>query len=202
MLLKLMESSDQQINRLSRLIEDMLDVSRIRTGRFTLNLEQVNFTELVRSVVQRYQLELDKLNIEVKIIIKAQVNGCWDRLRIEQVLVNLLTNAIKYGERKAIYITVDSNEKNVRLIVEDHGIGITEKDQRRIFNRFERAVSTQNFGGLGLGLYIARQIVEAHNGHISVVSHPGMGSMFIIELPLSWPMVKIKTPDEHRGFLL
>ncbi len=198
MISKMMTSADQQINRLSHLIEDMLDVSRIRTGRFTLSLEKVDLTELVQSVVQRYQMELEKLKIELKLKIEEHLVGCWDRLRIEQILINLLTNAIKYGERKAIEITVSPCKEGACLIVTDHGIGITEKDQSRIFNRFERAVSTQNFGGLGLGLYITRQIVEAHNGHISVVSRPGEGSSFIVELPLMWPLMAIEKKNEFQ----
>lgn len=191
MLLKLMQSSDEQINQLSRLIDDILDVSHIRTGRFTLNLESVDVTELVKSVIERYQFELNKLKIDLTVIIKSEIRGFWDRLRIEQVLINLLTNAMKYGEKKSIQITVEANDQNAYIIVQDHGIGITKKDQMRIFNRFERAVSVKNFGGLGLGLYITRQIIEAHMGHITVESQPGMGSSFIVELPLGWPLAML-----------
>jgi signal transduction histidine kinase len=110
------------------------------------------------------------------------LTGVWDRTRLEQVVTNLVTNAARYGHGKPIDITVAADARSVRLVVRDHGIGIAPEDQRRIFERFERAAS-RNFGGLGLGLYIARQIVEAHGGSIHVSSELGVGSSFTVELP-------------------
>lgn len=188
LLLKYLHSSNEQVNRLSRLIEDMLDVAHIRTGRLSLNLENIDVTELIKSIADRFELELKRMNIELVITIKTHLLASWDRIRIEQVLTNLLTNAMKYGERKPIHITLDLKGENALLSVQDFGIGIAEADQKRIFNRFERAVSVKNYGGLGLGLYITRQIVEAHHGHVTVISQPGKGTTFIIELPLSWPL--------------
>ena len=112
--------------------------------------------------------------------------GRWDRLRLEQVFGNLLSNAIKYGGGHPIEVAVsrNGNGHTAKLEVTDHGIGISAEDQARLFNRFERAVSIESFGGLGLGLYITRQIVTAHGGTIRVESQPGAGATFVVELPL------------------
>jgi signal transduction histidine kinase len=113
------------------------------------------------------------------------VVGNWDRLRLDQVITNLMANALKYGAGKPIAVTVDRCERHARLVIEDHGIGIAAADQGRIFERFERAVSDRHYGGLGLGLWICRQIVEALEGTIRVESEAGQGSKFSVVLPLA-----------------
>ncbi|WP_232293259.1 sensor histidine kinase [Stigmatella aurantiaca] len=113
----------------------------------------------------------------------APVLGRWDRLRVEQVVTNLLTNALKYGAGRPVAVRVEGAGERARLTVKDQGIGIAEEDLARIFERFERAVSDRHYGGLGLGLYITRQIVEAFGGTVGVTSRPGMGSTFTLELP-------------------
>jgi signal transduction histidine kinase len=112
------------------------------------------------------------------------VIGRWDRLRIEQVVENLLSNALKYGGAQPISVIVERNGEEARLTVRDRGIGIDAADQQRIFDRFERAVASQRAGGFGLGLWITKQIVDAHGGSIRVESTPGSGSAFLVELPL------------------
>ena len=112
------------------------------------------------------------------------VVGHWDRSRLEQVLLNLLSNAMKFGMHRPIHVGVRRQETSARIIVRDHGIGIAEKDQARIFNRFERAVSALHFGGLGLGLYLVRWIVTSHGGSVRVESKPNAGATFVVELPL------------------
>jgi signal transduction histidine kinase len=111
------------------------------------------------------------------------VTGLWDRLRLDQVFTNLLSNALKYGRGKPVHVRVEAEGDRARLTVRDRGIGISLDDQARIFGRFERAVSERNFGGLGLGLWIAKQIIDRHGGTIAVDSEPGEGSTFIVELP-------------------
>jgi signal transduction histidine kinase len=106
----------------------------------------------------------------------------WDRMRIEQVLTNLLSNAMKFGAGSPIEVRAETRDDDVEIAVRDFGIGISQEDQERIFGRFERAVSTRNFGGLGLGLYISAQIVRAHQGSLRVESEPGQGSTFIVRL--------------------
>jgi signal transduction histidine kinase len=113
--------------------------------------------------------------------------GRWDRLRLEQVVTNLVSNALKYGERKPVDIVVSSNGFSATLAVRDQGIGIPPEHLERIFGRFERAVSSRHYGGLGLGLYIAHHVVEAMDGSIRVSSRPGHGSTFEVTLPLAGP---------------
>jgi signal transduction histidine kinase len=128
-------------------------------------------------------VELAQAGCTVNVNAPEALRGLWDRARLEQVVTNLLTNAARYGHGKPIDISLAQDGEAVRLVVRDHGIGIAPEDQQRIFERFERA-SSRNFGGLGLGLYIARQIVEAHGGTIRVSSELGVGSSFTVELPL------------------
>jgi len=118
----------------------------------------------------------------------------WDRARIEQVIVNLLANAIKFGAGKPIRVTVSAQEDRARVRVRDQGIGIPPDRLGGIFDRFERAVSSRQFGGLGLGLFIARGIVEAHGGTISVESRPDEGTTFTVEMPRTRPAESVATP--------
>jgi signal transduction histidine kinase len=110
--------------------------------------------------------------------------GNWDRLRLEQVLTNLLANACKYGKGHPVEVWVEEVNGGARFGVIDHGIGIALEDQRRIFERFERAVAPRHYSGFGLGLWIARQVVDAHGGKIELTSAVGGGSRFIVELPI------------------
>jgi signal transduction histidine kinase len=111
------------------------------------------------------------------------VIGTWDRQRLEQVVHTLLSNAMKFGAGSPIEVTIESSDGVARLAMQDHGIGIAPEDQERIFRQFERAVSVRHYGGFGVGLWIARQIVEAHGGTIRVESESGAGARFIVELP-------------------
>ena len=176
--------SGQQIQRFSGLIDDLLDVSRITAGRLLLNIEEIDLPQLVRDTLSRFQMELGASRCSAEVLGDAHVVGQWDRIRIEQILANLLSNAMKYGAGKPIQITALREEGRAKLIVRDNGIGIAKEDQTRIFERFERAVSIQRFGGLGLGLFIVRWIVEAHGGDIWIESEPGKGAAFVVELPL------------------
>jgi PAS domain S-box-containing protein len=175
--------ADRQMERFQKLIEELLDVSRISAGRLKLEKQEVDMAEIVREIVGQFADEIKnaQCHIEVETV---PAMGNWDKLRIEQVLINLLANAMKYGAKNPIKVSVETEGKVARLKVEDHGPGIPKDDQTRIFNRFERAASTRYFPGLGLGLYITKQIVEAHGGTIEVKSQPGQGTTFTVELPL------------------
>jgi PAS domain S-box-containing protein len=173
----------KQLGRLERLIHDLLDVSRIAAGRLPLTLEEVDLTALAQEVVERFAEELAAVGCETTVRAERPMTGHWDRLRLDQVLTNLLTNAMKYGKKRPIEVIVDGDDDTARLTVRDHGIGIAPEHQARIFERFERAVSARDFGGLGLGLWIVSRVVQELSGRVEVRSEPGAGATFVVELP-------------------
>ncbi len=181
--LRVMENSDRQVDRLINLIDDLLDVSRISAGKLTLNIEVFNFGEMVEEVITHYTSQQKELQDLVTTEIDKNIMCSADRVRLEQVVINFLTNAVKYAPGKTIKVSVLRHGENARLEVQDEGEGISLENQGRIFGRFERVRDKNNIGGLGLGLYICRQIVEAHSGEISVKSATGKGSTFIVEIP-------------------
>jgi signal transduction histidine kinase/PAS domain-containing protein len=174
----------RQVKKLSELVSDLLDVTRISGGKLRLEFEDVDLATLVREVVARHEPEAVKLGSSLVLDIQGTVVGHWDRLRLEQVVTNLVDNAIKYGAGKPVQVRVQVRDNRALLHVRDEGIGIAPEYLPRIFGRFERAVSERHYGGLGLGLYITRTIVEAMGGHIEVESRPNEGSLFTVELPL------------------
>ncbi len=181
--LKVMENSDRQVDRLITLIDDLLDVSRISAGKLTLNFEEFDFGAMVEEVVTHYTSQMKDTQELVQVEIDKNIKCSADRVRMEQVVINFLTNAVKYAPGKPIKVRVSRHGENARLEIEDEGEGISPENQSRIFGRFERVRDKNNIGGLGLGLYICRQIVEAHSGEISVKSATGKGSTFIVEIP-------------------
>lgn len=178
-------ASDQQIARLTRLVDDILDATRLRTGRFALRREQVDLSSLISSVIQRLQDGDENARRQIKFLPAQLKSGFWDRLRIEQVVTNLLTNAFKFGRGKPIIVRMWTHEDQAVFSVQDFGIGIAKENHERVFERLERAVSLQQYGGLGMGLYIARQIIELHGGRILLDSKEGEGSTFTVELPFT-----------------
>ncbi|WP_437281553.1 ATP-binding protein [Sorangium sp. So ce375] len=186
----------RQSERLRRLVENLLDISRISAGRLALDLEPVRLSEIVRQVVSRFQEggEIAESGSRVTVSAADDAAGSWDRVRLEQVVENLISNALKYGQGKPIEIAVASMGSLATLMIADHGIGIAPEHIGRIFGRFERAVSARHYGGLGMGLYISRQVVEALDGSIEVSSVVGEGSTFKVTLPLAGPRA-----SERRG---
>ena len=179
-----LETMDRQVGRLDTLINELLDVSRITVGRMDLELTEFDITALVREVVARFQQELEWGGHTVTLVLGPPAMGTWDRLRLDQVISNLLSNAMKYGgDRKRIEVGVADAGSTVEISIRDHGLGISPEDQERIFERFERLISVRHFGGFGLGLWIVRQIAEAHSGRVRVASVPGEGSTFTVEVP-------------------
>lgn len=182
-LIKMVETSDRQISRLSVLIDDLLDVTRISAGKLSLNKEFFSMKEMVDDVVGQYAHQFKYSQSTVEVVIENDMVGFWDKVRIEQVIINLLTNAAKYAPKQPILTKVTTNGDTVKVQVTDKGPGIADENHDRIFKRFERVSDKQNIGGLGLGLYICKQIVEAHHGKIYVESTPGLGATFTVELP-------------------
>jgi PAS domain S-box-containing protein len=191
---RVLATAERQGQRLEKLVAALLDVSRIHMGRLELDVEEVELGALVRDALGAVEDEAAQSGsvIEVR---GEPVQGYWDRLRVSQVVTNLLSNAVKYGGGNPVEVEFGASGDRAVLTVRDHGIGIDPSDQRHIFERFERAVSSRNYGGLGLGLYIVKRIVEAHGGTIVVKSKAGEGAAFVVELPQR-PMVPVRGLDE------
>jgi signal transduction histidine kinase len=177
----------RQCKRLARLVANLLDVSQLTAGHVPLQPENVDLAEVARDVVSAMREELAQAGCPTTLRADAPAVGTWDRLRLEQVATNLISNAAKYGQGRPIDVIVEGTGATARLAVRDLGIGIAPEDQARIFERFERAVSIRHYGGFGLGLWITRQIVSAMGGEIRVESQPGAGSTFTVELPCVRP---------------
>jgi signal transduction histidine kinase len=186
---------EQQVKRLVRLISELLDVSRIVAGRMDVRLEEVELPALVRDVTERLADELSQAGCPLTLHVERPVVGRWDHLRLEQVVTNLLSNALKFGRGHPIEVSVSEADGMAKLVVRDHGIGIPSDRLPHIFGRFERAVSTRFYGGLGLGLYIAHSIVEALGGSIRAESTMGSGATFTVELPCAGPPPRALAPD-------
>ena len=190
-----------QIDRMSRLILELLDVSRIETGRLEIRREPIDWAGFVRELVHRHHTAVSDRRFHLNIPdIHPTVTG--DRDRLEQVLGNLLENAVKYSpDGSEIFINVDERDGNVITSVCDRGIGIPADEISQVFERFHRGrqVSSTNYGGLGLGLYITRQIVERHGGTIWVESKEGSGTTFYFSLPLSeLPVQPLAQPEQEQ----
>ncbi|RZA09805.1 MAG: PAS domain S-box protein [Proteobacteria bacterium] len=179
-----MDQTTRQVTRLTRLVDDMLDISRIRTGKLSITLEPGSFAELVRESAERMQPLFRKEKApdpQVTILADGSVN--LDTVRMEQVINNLLTNALRYGKGSVVEVQLEESDSALILKVSDQGIGIDQANLEKIFDRFERAVSANEVSGLGLGLFISRQIVRAHGGRIWAESRAGKGTSFYVELP-------------------
>lgn len=179
-LLDVIERDDKQ---LIRLVDELLDVTRIRGGRLHFELEQVDLAEITREVTARLGPDLARSGSSLSVSTHGNLVGLWDRTRLDQIVTNLVSNALKYGLGKPIEVTAEGDEEQALLVVRDHGIGIDPRSRDRIFDPFARAVSARNYGGLGLGLYIVRTIVDAFGGTVKVDSTPHAGSTFTVVLP-------------------
>jgi signal transduction histidine kinase len=174
-----LEKADRQAKHLARLVDRLLDVTRLSAGDLPLERTAVDLTEVAREVIARFEDSIEK---RLELRGQGAVTGHWDRARIDQVVTNLISNAIKYGG-ETVEIEVDATGGEARLVVRDDGPGISEADQARVWNQFERA-APPNIAGMGLGLWIVRRIVQAHGGDVSLASELGGGTSFIVTLPL------------------
>ena len=180
----MVERDERQIQSLIRLIEDMLDVSRIRTGKLSIRPSEFDLSAAVGNLLESFAAQISAAGSSVNYSSEQPVVGQWDEFRIEQVVSNLLTNALRYGAKKPIDVSVYTRSAWAVIEVSDQGIGISEENQQRIFHQFERIAGSHVVTGLGLGLYISEQIVAAHDGQISVHSALGEGATFRVCLPL------------------
>ncbi len=179
-----LESSIRHVDKLGRLVGQLVGVTRIQSGKLELELEDFDLSLLVQQIVDRFAEDAAQAGVDLSFRCPAPVVGRWDHLQIDQVITNLITNAIKFGAGQPVEVAVSTDASTATLVVRDHGPGIEPDDLDRIFERFERTSSARTIGGMGLGLYIVRRIVVAHGGTISVESEPGEGSSFIASLPL------------------
>ncbi len=177
--------AERQTTKLNRLVDDMLDISRIRTGVLTVQKEEFDLQELILEMKARFdETFLKETGSTLRLEGSVSIRGQWDKMRIEQVVSNLLTNALRYGNKKEVTLSLSRDSEGATFTVIDQGIGIANENLQRIFERFERIGSVNNVSGLGLGLFISKQIVLAHGGTISVDSEISKGSTFRVCLPV------------------
>jgi signal transduction histidine kinase len=174
---------ERSVSRLSVLVNELLDVSRVTGGRLVLHPEELDLVALLRDVIEHFRPEAERAGCELRVQLPEPVVSRWDRLRVEQVLGSLLSNACKYGAGLPVEVSLSASASRAELRVRDEGIGIAPDVQSRIFERFERAVSDRHYGGLGMGLWMTREMVTAMGGTIRVESALGQGATFLVELP-------------------
>ncbi len=180
----LLQNTEHQSKRLSKLINDLLNVSLVSTGRLQLEKERGNLSDTVKDVVKQYVISEKYAKSKVYVKTNGPLQGSFDKVRMEQVVSNLLSNALKYGKGNPVTIKTKKVDTKAQVTVKDEGIGIKPEVQATIFDRFKRGVSGKDYKGLGVGLYISKQIIEAHGGNIKLKSKEGKGTTFTIELPL------------------
>ena len=186
-LLKMLHSVENQTQRLSKMINDLLSVSTITSGHLELVFEQVNLEKLIKGVLDDFGARIEKEKIKVTFTAPDDIIGSWDKIRIEQAISNFISNAIKYGNKKPIDVTMKKKKNNAEITVTDQGIGIVSDKQKSIFELFSRGVPAEKYKGLGVGLYITQKIIHAHGGRIEVKSKLNKGSEFKIILPIKKP---------------
>jgi signal transduction histidine kinase len=179
----MIKRDERQIKAMIRLIDDMLDVSRMKSGTLSIRPAKVELMALLERVVNDLSLQAAAAGANVVLVPHAPVEGFWDEFRIEQVVVNLLTNALRYGGGGAVEVSVQTEGCNARISVRDHGKGIAPDFLERIFEPYERGAKSGEPKGLGLGLYISRQLALSHGGQLTVESTPGEGATFSLILP-------------------
>ncbi|HEY0065662.1 MAG TPA: hybrid sensor histidine kinase/response regulator [Telluria sp.] len=181
---KMVARDGRQIQSMIRLINDMVDVSRIRSGKLSIRPAQTELSALLTRIVSDLAQRTEAAGATIDLHAPHTVTGVWDEFRVEQVIINLLTNALRYGGSKPVTISLSARDGWAEIVVRDQGVGISPEDQLRIFKPFERAGTKDVREGLGLGLYIARQLAESHGGTLEVESVPDQGAAFTLTLPL------------------
>jgi len=180
-----LERLAHQITEYIKRATTLLDISRITAGKLRAELSLVDLSGMMRQAVHRHRAGAERSGCRLEPSIEGEVSGLLDELAVEQIADNLLSNAVKYGAGEPVQVSLVRDGTEARLTVRDHGIGISEEDQARIFDAFERAVTRRGHGGFGIGLWLVRQLVDTMHGEILVTSRPAQGSTFTVILPLS-----------------
>lgn len=186
------QRAQDQAERIGRLVDRLLDVSQLASGKLKLDLAPCDLGEIIKDVAERLSEQASNAGSEIRMTIGSGIIAPADKFRLDEALSNVVSNAIKYGAGRPIDIQLEDRDAKAVLVVQDRGIGIPAEDLSRIFGRFERTSVSRNYGGLGLGLYIASQIVEQHKGSIKAENRTAGGTRFVIELP------RIAAPDTKR----
>jgi len=197
----------RQMRRFQELSEQLLDITRLSSEWFELHYEPLEFREVVAELMEHHAEAAAKAHSELRLEGAGPIPGEADRLCLERIVSNLLSNALKFGAGGPVLVQLEARGERVQLQVIDQGIGIAPEDRERIFERLERAVDSRHYGGLGLGLWIARQSAEALGGHITIESELGKGSTFTVELPrtresgkrLEWERTGHPLPQPSQG---
>jgi PAS domain S-box-containing protein len=184
--------AQDQAERIGNLVDRLLDVSQLASGRLKLDLAPCDLSEIAKDVTERLSEQASTAGSELRLSVSAGISARADKFRLEEALSNVISNAIKYGSGRPIDIQLKTKDAKAIMTVQDRGIGIPAEDLSRIFGRFERTAVSRNYGGLGLGLYIASQIVEQHGGTIRAENRSSGGTSFVIEIP------RIEAPDAKR----
>jgi len=182
---EMLEHAHRHVRRMTHVVNNLIDVTRFNSGRFELKPSDVELGEVVRQAIAATYDHLERSGSTLKVVAPTPVHGRWDPLALETAVGNLLSNAIKFGVGRPIELAVNRIGDLGRVSISDHGIGIPPEALARIFERFERAVPAEEYGGFGIGLWITKRIAEAHDGRIEVTSQAGAGSTFVLELPIS-----------------
>lgn len=183
MMLEALDTALRQSERLERFVHTLLETSRVGAQRRTPFPENIDLAELIKQIIQDFREEFYTSGSEVHLDLQP-ICGRWDRWFIEQIFINLLTNALKFGAGKPIEISTISTGGWAHIVVRDHGIGVSKNDQERIFERFERAVSARHYSGFGIGLSLIQELLKAMGGRIRLESELGHGAVFTVELPV------------------
>lgn len=200
---RMLDKWDVQVDRMTLLIDEMADFSRINRGNLVLRPAPCDLGSIVADVLQRLDAEVRARHVNVAVATTGDLTGLWDAMRLEQLCINLLSNALKYGDAKPVAVRIEGGADEVVLEVTDRGQGVAEADRQRIFLAYERASEEHRGGSLGVGLFISRCIVEAHGGSVEVVSSSGPGTTFRVVLPKgakpSSTYVSIQSPSAAKG---
>jgi signal transduction histidine kinase len=183
-LTQIFESANRQVMKLTNMIDDLLDISRIQAGKLSISVSPVDLSPLISEVVERLSQQLEQAGCTVRLDIEKSLIVPCEAVRVEQVLVNLISNVIKYAAGSVMTVTLRHDLQYAQLSVCDQGPGIPEEKLGAVFERFERLGLDKNVSGLGLGLYIVKQIMKAHDGDITIQSRPGEGTVFEARFPL------------------